>query len=656
MRSPFQPLIEHLEDRLAPATYGNPWPDAGHLSLSFAPDGTALGNKQSELFRLLDTAAPRLEWQTAILRAFQTWAVNGNLNVSLSADGGQPLGTRGAPQGDARFGDIRLTAHRFAATDQGVDDIALGSPFDPTGGTWAGDIQLNSAYNFRLGAAPGTYDLNTVMLHEVGHALGLDHSVSPDSVMFEDYLGPRTGLSAQDIAALRDLYGVRKQDRFDAVTRNESFGTATALTSLQNLQGDLSFQAEGDLTTAGDKDFYRFNTGLNVGSLRIELSTSGLSLLTSRVTVYDSAQRAVASAVALNPTNGNLIINLPNARALSTYYVAVDSGTQDIFGIGGYTLTVKQLAGVSNLLGGLTGSLQGLTSGLLNDDLHTDDTFLTALNLQTLVQQTDNRFDQAFRGSIRDSWDVDYYRIQAPQTGQGTQVLTAMIWGLQDSTLVPRVTVYDAARQVIPAQVIVNDGGTYTLQIANARSGATYFVKAEAAQPKSASGTGNYFLGVDFGGNAVSFSPYANETLNASQWQSANALTLNKSQLFHLVVAANATVDAAVRLTIYTDAGAVVTTMVANAGDTITRDIFLPSGRYLVRYAARTRSGTPLPQFGVSVSGINLTDPIGPESQDPTEAPSDGSRGGRPPDYLWSGSQNTGLSEQDAYSDPYSYA
>ena len=34
-------VVEILEDRAVPATFGVPWNDPGHLTLSFAPDGTA---------------------------------------------------------------------------------------------------------------------------------------------------------------------------------------------------------------------------------------------------------------------------------------------------------------------------------------------------------------------------------------------------------------------------------------------------------------------------------------------------------------------------------------------------------------------------------------------------------------------------------------
>ncbi|HMC89227.1 MAG TPA: hypothetical protein VKI17_06750, partial [Gemmataceae bacterium] len=100
-------FVEVLEDRLTPAAWGVAWPNPGHLTLSFVPDGTAVSNVQSSLFQTLNANAPASAWQAEILRAFQTWAINANINIALVPDRGQPLGTSGAAQGDPRFGDIR---------------------------------------------------------------------------------------------------------------------------------------------------------------------------------------------------------------------------------------------------------------------------------------------------------------------------------------------------------------------------------------------------------------------------------------------------------------------------------------------------------------------------------------------------------------------
>lgn len=52
--------------------------------------------------------------------------------------------------------------------------------------------------------------------------------------------------------------------------------------------------------------------------------------------------------------------------------------------------------------------------------------------------------------------------------------------------------------QVMEAEVLVNDGYTQIVQVANATPGATYFVEVSAADPDGPRNVGNYFLGVDF--------------------------------------------------------------------------------------------------------------------------------------------------------------
>src|SRR5262249_40993163 len=134
--------LESLEDRTTPVTFGVPWADASRLTLSFAPDGTGLGGHSSNLFAALGAAMPQAVWQREVLRAFQTWAVNANINLAVVADAGQaPFGVPGAVQGDPRFGDIRVGAHAMSP-----DALAVSVPYDPfLSGTWAGDLLFNSA-------------------------------------------------------------------------------------------------------------------------------------------------------------------------------------------------------------------------------------------------------------------------------------------------------------------------------------------------------------------------------------------------------------------------------------------------------------------------------------------------------------------------------
>src|SRR5262245_21459290 len=141
-------LLERLGDRLTPSG-GIPWPDGRSLTLSFVPDGTPVSGVPSALYQLLGQT-PEATWKTEILRAFQTWAVNANVNVGLVADGGHALGTAGLAQGDARFGDIRVAARPRNSDQDG--NLAGAAPFDYSGSTWTGDVILNSKVNFGVGS------------------------------------------------------------------------------------------------------------------------------------------------------------------------------------------------------------------------------------------------------------------------------------------------------------------------------------------------------------------------------------------------------------------------------------------------------------------------------------------------------------------------
>src|SRR6516162_8924642 len=66
--------VEQLEDRTTPSTFGAPWPDPQHLTVSFVPDGTAVGASSSDLFATLNAEVPQAVWQQEVLRGLQAWA------------------------------------------------------------------------------------------------------------------------------------------------------------------------------------------------------------------------------------------------------------------------------------------------------------------------------------------------------------------------------------------------------------------------------------------------------------------------------------------------------------------------------------------------------------------------------------------------------
>src|SRR5206468_6056639 len=108
----------------------------------------------------------------------------------------------------------------------------------------------NSSYTFNIGRV---IDLYGIMLHEVGHTLGLAHSLDTTAVMSGSFSGtPVAGLAADDIAGIQAIYGARKPDAYDAQASNDTQATATALTLSS---GAVTVNA--DLTTMADVDYYK---------------------------------------------------------------------------------------------------------------------------------------------------------------------------------------------------------------------------------------------------------------------------------------------------------------------------------------------------------------------------------------------------------------
>jgi hypothetical protein len=591
--------LERLEERDLLATWGMAWPNPQHVTVSFVPDGTAIGSAQSNLFQTLNSQAPTSVWETTILQAIKTWAANTNISIALVNDGGQPIGTSGMIQGDSRFGDIRV-----AAEPLGSDVAAITTPFDLTAGTRAGGIILNSS-DFGSASA-GLYDLFTVVLHEAGHSFGLpDQTTDPTSVMYAIYSGIRTGLSAADITQIQSLYGgPRNPDIWEGASGNNTMATAAVITT-PNIAADI--------TTPGETDFFQFTIPAYFSySMTVEVQTSNISLLTPSLTVYNSSLQIVASASSTNPLNNDAIASVGNLMPGQTYYFQVAGARSDLFGVGSYRL--KLFSGYVSPLMIANYDTAYNNTGAASVPNTTNTTISTAMSLEQTAYIGTQGFNRAIVSALSSPGQVAFYQVVAqPTAGGAASTMVATVSAINGSTLLPQVTVFDQSGNLINAGILVNDHGSYLVQVANVTPNATYYVEVSANPYAGTNNTGNYLLGMDYITAPIVLTQFASNALSGTTNQNFYTMNVGVTQFTHFVLSASdptATVATAVRMCIYDQNGNIIFTLDAIAGQTVSANVLLKQGSYTVSFVAATIDGSALSPFTYNLLGETLTDPM----------------------------------------------
>jgi predicted Zn-dependent protease len=338
--------VEQLESRIVPySATGNLWGHPQLITISFVPDGTNLGGVSSNLFSTFNSKfGSSTAWENQILKAAQQWAQQTNINFAVVADNGAASGSGPDAQGDPNMGDIRIGGYNFGRSTLAAAD------FPPPANNYsvAGDITFNTGQTWNIN---GNYDLYTVAMHEIGHALGLDHSTASGAVMQAAYTGVKTGLSSDDIAGIRSIYSngaPRSPDAYDAQASNDSFATATNITSSINTTSKTALVTGLDITTISDVDYYSFTAPAGSGStLTVKVQSSGLSLLAPKVWVYDGNQNQLATGTGTGELGSTVALTVNGITAGATYYIKVDGADATAFGTGAYALSLNFGSGAS---------------------------------------------------------------------------------------------------------------------------------------------------------------------------------------------------------------------------------------------------------------------------------------------------------------------
>ena len=312
------------------------WVYGSRITYSFMPDGTSVGGTPTVLFQTLNAKFSQATWQLQFQKAAAVWQAVANINLSQVSDNGSPESTNGNQQDDPRFGDIRIGMVNLGS---GV----LAETFLPppaNGGTAAGDMFLNSTARWQINTS---YDLETVAIHEFGHALGLGQSQITTACMYAYYNGVKQSLTSDDIAGIQSVWGAPQSDQFNSNGQsNGNYTTAANITSYIGSNGQIAIPSLR-ITSGVQVEWFSVTVPASTnGTMTVTEQSTSLSLLSPMVVLYRpvSGFPMPIGGVSTSSYGGTVSYSLSGVQAGQTYLVRA-GGTAAADLTGGFGLELN---------------------------------------------------------------------------------------------------------------------------------------------------------------------------------------------------------------------------------------------------------------------------------------------------------------------------
>ena len=201
----------------------------------------------------------------------------------------------------------------------------LGETFLPppfNGSTNAGDMFLNSTASWQINT---DYDLETVAIHEFGHALGLGESQITTACMYAYYNGMKQSLTTDDISGIQSIWGTPQPDQFNGNGLSNSNSTnPTNITPYIGSNGQIAIP-NLRLLAANKPEWFTVTVPTNTtGTMVVTEQATNLSMLSPMLYVYTTGLSPLGSASSQQtPTvyGSTVSVSVSGVQAGQTYLI-----------------------------------------------------------------------------------------------------------------------------------------------------------------------------------------------------------------------------------------------------------------------------------------------------------------------------------------------